>query len=179
VDALFFLRFFNLSLTLSSSEESSFKFRPVLDVQPFLGLLLVNKPAMVPKTLCFRLPSFAGLYFVTGEPFGSGGFSPILIVLTSGRRFGLVFRFVGSGTFVNRSFSTTSTVLWSSLLESSWAWGLWGSSVPDGIVWSEIECAGGMESEYGCEGPETECPASEDLRSDCPCGGTRAICEAE
>ena len=126
VDALFLLRFFNLSpvepaecnscfggeiaryLTLSSSEDSPFTFRSVLDVQFFFGLLFANKPAMVPKTPCFRCPSFSPLCFVTGEPFGSASFSAICIVLTSDRRFDLVLRFFGSCEFANRSFSTTS-----------------------------------------------------------------------
>lgn len=126
MDALFFLRFFNRSrpepaewascfegdigryLTLSSSEDSPFKFRSALDVQFFFGLLFVNKPAIVPNTPCFLFPSFSHLCFVTGEPFGSAGFSPILIVLTSGRRVDLVFRSFGSREFANRSFSITS-----------------------------------------------------------------------
>ena len=127
MEALFFLRFFNLStpnpvewascfegmaryLMLSSSEDSPFKCRSVLDVQLFLGLVFANKPAMVPRTECFRFPSFSPLYFVTGEPFGSADFSAILIAPTSGRRFDLVFRIFGSRKFVNRSFSTTSKV---------------------------------------------------------------------
>lgn len=197
MDALFFLRFFSLSLAepgrwpsrfegetarylmLPSSDESLLKFRFVLDAQPFLGLLFVNKPAIVPRTPCFRFPSLSGLCFVTGEPFGSAGFSVILIVLTSGRRFGLVFRFFGSSVGVNRSFSTTAKGPWSSLLESSSAGGWEGASVPVGIVWSEMECAGGIASEYGCRGLGMGCPASEVLRSDCPGGSTRAIWEAE
>lgn len=136
MDALFFLRFFNLSLAepgrwpsrfegetarylMLSSSESPLKFRSVLDAQPFLGLLFVNKPAIVPRTPCFRFPSLSVLCFVTGEPFGSAGFSAILIVPTSGGRFDLVFRFFGSRVFVNRSFSTTAKGPWSSLLESS------------------------------------------------------------
>lgn len=34
-------------------------------------------------------------------------------------------------------------------------------------------------SEYGREGPGTGCSISEDLRSGCPGGSTRAICDAE
>ena len=194
MDTLFF-RFLNLSpvepvewtscfegetaryLTLPSSEDSSFKFRFVLDAQLFLGLLFVNRPAMVPKTPCFRLAS--SLRFVTGEPFGSAGFSAILIVLTLDRRFDLVPRFFDSRKFANRSFSTTSKGPWSSLLESPSTGGRGGASVPVGIVCSEMECAGGIESEYGFEGPGTGFPISEDLRSDCPGGKTRAICEAD
>lgn len=48
-----------------------------------------------------------------------------------------------------------------------------------GIVCSEMECAGGIASEYGLEGPGTELPISEDLKSDCPGGRIRAICEAD
>lgn len=48
-----------------------------------------------------------------------------------------------------------------------------------GIVCSEMECAGGIASEYGCESPGIECPISEDLRSGCPGGNARAICEAD
>ena len=182
MDALFF-RFFNLSpvepvewtscfkgetaryLTLSSSEDSSFKFRSVLGAELFLGLVFVNKPAMVPKTPCFRFTSFS-LRFITGEPFGSTGFSAILIVLILDRRFDLVSRFFDSRKFANRSFSTTSKGPWSSLLESSSAEGRGGASVPVGIVCSEMECAGGIESEYGWEGPGTEFPMSEYLRSE-------------
>ena len=80
---------------LSSSEDSPFGFRFALEVQLFLGLVFVNRPAMVPKTPCFRLPSLS-LYFITGEPFGSTGCSAILIMLISDRRFDLVFRFFGS-----------------------------------------------------------------------------------
>ena len=123
MDVLFF-RFFNLSLvkpvgktsrfegemarylTLPSSEDSFFKFRFVFGTKLFLGLLFVNKPAIVPKTPCFRFVS--SLCFTAGEPFGSAGFSAILIVLTLDRRFDLVPRFLDSRKFVNRSFSTIS-----------------------------------------------------------------------
>ena len=118
---------------LSSSEDSFFTLRLFLEVQPFLGLLFVNKPAMVPKTPCFRLPSFS-LYFVTGEPFGSAGCSAILITLISDRRFVLVFRFFVSCGLANRSFSTTSKGPWSSLLESPSAEGGGGGSALVGIV---------------------------------------------
>lgn len=51
--------------------------------------------------------------------------------------------------------------------------------MPVGIVWSEMECAGGISNEYGCEGPGIGCPVSEDLRSDCAGGSVRPICDAE
>jgi len=51
--------------------------------------------------------------------------------------------------------------------------------VPVGIVWSEIECAGGISSEYGCGGPGIGCPVSEDLRSDSAGGSAKPICDAD
>ena len=139
----------------------------------------MNKPAIVPNTPCFRLLSFSPLCFVTGEPFGSAGFPAILTVLASDRRFDLVLRLLDTCEFESRSFSTTSKGPCSSLLEPSSTEDKGGASVPVGIACSEMECAGGIASEYDCESPGIECPVSEDLRSDCPDGSTRAICEAE